>query len=78
MSKILKLLFKRKIGNKIVIKHISNENIWATPLIPPSKAYLELLDQPANIIPKTLKDEMDKKKNHIQVFIKITFSETKR
>ena len=58
---ILKLLLSRKIGSKSNMKHISKEKSWAAPLILPNKAYLELLDHPAKIMPKTLNDDIDKK-----------------
>ena len=62
MSIKLKVLFNKKIGNNKVIKHISNEKVWAAARKAPNKVYLELLDQPAKIIPKTLKEDILKKK----------------
>ena len=61
----LKVLFNKKIGNNRVIKHISKENVWAAALKEPKIVYLELLLQPAKIIPKTLKEEILKKKKKI-------------
>lgn len=44
--------------------HTSYEIICAADLNPPKNAYLELLDQPENIIPYTLKDEIVNKYNN--------------
>lgn len=61
ISSKLKELLTKKIGNNRVIKHISKDNTWAAPLRLPNKEYLELLDQPAKMMPKTLKEEIPKK-----------------
>lgn len=50
-------LIKNK-GKSKVIKHISKDNIWETPLKDPKRAYFDALDQPARKIPKILNEDI--------------------
>jgi hypothetical protein len=61
ISRKFKLLEQNKTPNKIRLNETSYEIIWAAERKAPNKAYFELLDHPAQIIPYTLKEEIANK-----------------